>query len=631
MLSLLGSFLLSVPVASTAPSAPAALAPLVAQDSIFGAPVVVHGRRITDDEIKRFLCHGIGSRDLDMFKFSVMVDQEIEKRKQAGATAEELKKLEVSDAELERRIQREREDFLLRYPTLDFPTEVARAEQSLELFRERLRATMRFDKVFRPENPAEWPEITKAIISENLTAQWIDDERVSYATRLRRHFDAQKEWMHANGFGDLLDSLNAIPVEASPMLVEAIADPRVGQALAKLTELGLGDIPADDPIAVEATRGTILQALNSYAIQYIDEDAIASALPPLGADGPSAPKARDAASRARAAKVLMLVEGSPIFTAQVWDRVAPFVPSDVIDDAKRFLAMQALLERDLAGKQVDGKPVLITPAEFREWWPTTAKAGKFGYMEYLQQHEMLSSQVLGFPSLWSFAQFIRVQESFKRSIADELAKDDMLAPSLPIINQIAGASKLNINVILVSAYDFDHVKWKDNGWENAKKRALDIKKALDEGADWTQTLEVSSEFWDPPMPEYGNKPMQNFYFKGTFANTPQTRNQLLGYLTESEFRIFLYGPSVTDHVFFEQKMGSIAGPFRGPKGYYISRITGKTPPSRPLDLKEPVHREIVLHHYLKNAMNARALALLNAGIDAGEIKGIAKTGGIKDL
>ena len=125
--------------------------------------------------------------------------------------------------------------------------------------------------------------------------------------------------------------------------------------------------------------------------------------------------------------------------------------------------------------------------------------------------------------------------------------------------------------------------------------------------------------------------MQNFYFKGTFGNKPQTRNQLMGYLNESEYRMFLYGPLLTDHIFFEQKMGSIAGPFRGPKGYYISRITGKTPPTRPLDLKEPVHREIVVHYYLKNSMNARAARLLEEGLAAGKVTGVSKVGTIHDL
>ncbi|MFM7297491.1 MAG: hypothetical protein ACKO4Q_09750, partial [Planctomycetota bacterium] len=105
--------------------------------SMFGEPVVVHGRRITDDEIQRFLCASVGGRDVDTIKFSILVDEELQKLAQQGATPEQLARYEVSDADLDARLARERDDFLLRYPTLDFATEVGRAELSLELFRER--------------------------------------------------------------------------------------------------------------------------------------------------------------------------------------------------------------------------------------------------------------------------------------------------------------------------------------------------------------------------------------------------------------------------------------------------------------------------------------------------------------
>lgn len=537
------------------------------QDSALGGPLVVHGRTIGPNEIKRFLCHSIGAPDVFMFKLGVMIRQELAKRREAGATEEELAKFGVSDEQLAHELEKKRTDFLLRYPDLDFPTEVARSEVSLDLYRDRLRQTMIFDKLFRPENPDEWPEITRAIILEKLGEGWIKDEAISYQTRLERQ---KKE--------------------------------------------GLEDIPEDDPIAVEVTRGTIQQELNNYVITHIDPDAIAANLP-----------AGVPAEQADA--ILMLVENEPIWIEQVWSRIAPYVTPDQVDEAKRFLVMIALLERDL-----EPKGTLYTQAQFREWWPTTARNNqKYGYIEYLNLNEMLSSQVMGFPSLWAFSQYTRVLESYRRAIAAELAKDELLVAMLPMANQIAGAAKLNVNVILLSAYDFDHVKWKEGGWADAKQRALAVRKALDEGAEWKPTLELNSEFWDPPMPEMGNKPLQNFYFKGTFGDQQLTRGQLVSYLMESDYRIFLFGPSVSDHIFFEQKMGSIDGPFRGPKGYYISRLTGKTPPSKPLDLKEPVHRQIAEHYYLKNAINTRSQALFEEGVKSGQVSGVTLGGGYTDL
>lgn len=620
-------------------SAPLAQA---ASASIFGEPVVVHGQRISDDQIKRFLCHSVGWQETSKFKFQVLIDQELLKRRQQGATEADLVRFQVGDAELERKLQYKKEDFLLRYPSLDFRTEVARANLSLDLYREQLRQELTFDRVFRPENPAEWPELTKAIIVEGLGEQWIEDEKVSYATRLRRLLIAQKDRLSEAGFGDLVTQLEQFEDRDSEGIKAAIAQPRVEEALTLLRAAGQGDIPEDDPIAVEATRSTILQALNNWALVLIDEDAIYEELPEAGPDAPADPQARAQLRRERAAKTLMTVDKVPVLIDDVYSRIAPFVTADQIEDAKRFLVNVALMERVIGEREAqerervakeggEAPKFLMTPAEFRAWWPTTARNATTSYMEYLNQHEMLSSQVLGFPSLWSFAHYMRVMEGYKRSMAGELAKDEIISTVLPMSNQVRGAAKLGINVLFVSAFDFDKFQWKENGWADARKRALELKKALDDGADWKSTLELHSEWWDPPMPEMGNKPVQNFYFKGTFGDQQLTRNQIYSYLGESEYRTFLYGPSATDEIFFNQKMGSIGGPYRAPKGYYIARITSKTPPTRPLDLKEPIHRQIVEQDYLSRSLNTRVDTLLREGTQSGAVKGVRHGGSFSDV
>lgn len=617
-------------VAHAAAMAPQPIAGSTASD--FGEPLVVHGQRIGEDQIKRFLCHSVGWQEASKFKFQVMIDQELIRRRQQGATEEQLAKFKVSDADLDRRLQQKKEDFLLRYPTLDFRTEVARANLSVEVYREQLRQEMMFDRVFRPENPAEWPEITRAIVIEGLGEQWIDDERVSYAARLKRLFEAQKDWLTEHGFAEVADHVAALPLDNLDALGVGMEDPRIEVALGKLREEGLGDIPEDDPIAVEATRSTILQALNNWAQVHLDEDTIGEALPEIGADAPADPAARARLRSERAAKTLMVVDRQPVLIDDVYARIEPYVTSDQIEDAKRFLASIALMEHYLtklgAEKERD---FLLTPAEFREWWPTTARSGTFGYMDFLNQHEMLSSQVLGFPSLWAFANYFRVMESYKRSIADELAKDEVISSILPISNQVRGAAKISVNVLFVSAFDFDAFRWKDNGWADARKRALELKKSLDDGADWKATLELHSEWWDPPMPEMGNKPVQNFYFKGTFGDQQLTRNQLYSYLGESEYRTFLYGPCSTDEIFFNQKVGTVGGPYRAPKGYYIARVMGKTPPSSPLNLAQPIHRQIVEQDYLSRSLNDRIDTLRREALEGGKLSGVGVGGSFKDV
>ena len=123
------------------------------------------------------------------------------------------------------------------------------------------------------------------------------------------------------------------------MTTQAMRTNEAKMALAGLKAVGLGDIPADDPIAVETTRGTVLTALNSYAIQHMDPDAIAAALPALGADAPADPAALAAANEARAANVLLTIEGVLVMIAQVWDRVAPYASPELVEDAKRFLVL----------------------------------------------------------------------------------------------------------------------------------------------------------------------------------------------------------------------------------------------------------------------------------------------------
>jgi hypothetical protein len=618
------------------------------EPSIFGEPIVVYGRQITDDEIKRCLCFGLGRPQVgyspvDMFKFAIVVDQELARRKndeykrlkeaevarrkaageaspdQLGPDVEKalmaaaeasLKKFEITDEMNQKRLERDKADFVLRYPTLDFRTEVGRSFLSLELYMEHQKHMLQFDNLFIPDNPDYWPELTTQVVLEFGGQMFVDDAKESHVNRRQRKID---------------EGLASLPTD------DQAARDRYTQETIAAVEDGKIEIQPDDPIFTDTLRQLVLQALNNYAVVHSDIDQIEADLPEAGADSSQDPAARAKARHERARAVLATVEGKPIMIEDVWSRIAPFATEDLVDDVKRFLVLNALLERDL-----QQKGVLMTPAQFREWWPTTAPTPpnappqKMGYQEFLNNHEMLSSQVLGFPSLYHYALHTRIEESYRKAIADELKKDDNLIPLLPKVNQIAGAAKINIESILVSAYDFANVKWKQNGWADAKKKSLELKKQLDGGAEWTPILELHSEFWDPPMPEVGNKPQFGFLFKGKFGE--QTRNQLLSYLGESQYRIYMYGQSITDHAFFDQKMGSIEGPFLGPRGYYITRVTGKTPFSKPLDIKgEPIHRQIAEQHYLQNSMNARASELLAQGLKDGKVKGVKGGGGINDL
>ena len=89
--------------------------------------------------------------------------------------------------------------------------------------------------------------------------------------------------------------------------------------------------------------------------------------------------------------------------------------------------------------------------------------------------------------------------------------------------------------------------------------------------------------------------------KGRFG--PHYRNDLNTYVGETFFSDWCTGRSITDYVFFDQTEGTVAGPFRGPQGYYITRVLRRTPPNRSLNLSEPKHLELLREDWLRWKFN----------------------------
>ncbi len=64
-------------------------------------------------------------------------------------------------------------------------------------------------------------------------------------------------------------------------------------------------------------------------------------------------------------------------------------------------------------------------------------------------------------------------------------------------------------------------------------------------------------------------------------------------MNESAYVNFLRGGLVTDEIFFEQPIGTVAGPFKGPWGYYLTKVVSRTPPTRPLNMNDERHLELL--------------------------------------
>lgn len=529
--------------------------------TLFGAPLVVNGETVPEAELKRYLAMGIGLNQVQVAKFGKIIEIELAMRAEAG---EDVSKYEVGVEEADAKFAREVDDFKLRFPTLDVQTEIGRSFLHADLYRAQLENAMLFDKLFFPEDPDDWPELTKQLIIGEYGQDWIDDAKQSYERR------------------------------------KAAAE-----------EHGLDYIPEDDPIFVEALKSVVLEGLRNF--YHIESDP--TQLEP---------------------GVLLSVEGFDVTIDEVFYQIAPYLRRDHVADAKQWVVLTRLLEDYLAGYELpDGGQALITQPEFRENFVEEGKT----WDQTLNDYDMLALQVFGFPSLSAYATHERLSRSFSRVLQAEtdaaaaaaegeadwsgkVVTDDVLRESLNRTNKITGAAKATVEVILISAYDFENNHWKEDGWAWAKQHAEEVKRALDEGATWKDTLEHESELWDPPIPDTGHTPQFGRKFKGTFGGQPQTRNQLLSLLEESEYRIFLDGSSVTDHVFFEQERGTIEGPLEGVYGYYITRKMGQTPPVTPLNLNEPVHRDIALQHHVRHELNLKAHELLDEAVAEGRVQGL---------
>src|SRR5260221_707772 len=146
--------------------------------SVFGEPLYVNGKRVTDNQIKLYLCYGPGRALFDLARNGVVIDDELH-RQAADATDAEIKRREtekpfgspdarkeawdgelkiqvqqlkekytVADAEVQKEVDRMVNDFKKNYPALDLDTEVNRSFRNKDWYHSQLRQTQLFDKGF---------------------------------------------------------------------------------------------------------------------------------------------------------------------------------------------------------------------------------------------------------------------------------------------------------------------------------------------------------------------------------------------------------------------------------------------------------------------------------------------------
>jgi hypothetical protein len=602
-------------------------------ESMFGAPLVINGKRVPDAEIQRYLIYGPCRLQLEMFRVGLIVEDELDRRARdeaniavepkvgpaAKAAAEkaiaeqeaakpfespeararaldqemarqraarmqdpavrdewakkiaaERKLLEEqlvpTDEEFEAEFQRTLDEFKKSFPILNLDAEVSRAFRSVAWYRDNLRQTLYFDRVFYPENPDEWPVTTiEAVRADNPSDPdvLLNDAHQSYQMR--------KE--HADKTGEPL--------------------------------------PKEDAIYTQMMRQIVRDAMFSTidwrtAFDGLPDDIV------LTGD-------RD-------------FDGKPelvVRTADLWAKVKDSVTPTEVEEAKRwFVTSRATHDR------MEKEGVLLDAAARAQALAELKKQFEGTYFNI----DIMATQTYYFPSTESFLEYHMMLEGYRKKIAPQLVQQENgdIAPALrqhlASANRIMGLGQVDVEIMLISAFDVPNFKWKQDGWSSAAKKATAIKAQLDanvaeynadrakraqaqaEGKEykpekevvepfrfWTDMLNEHSEYWDPPSPEGAGKRGSDVAMKNRGRFGLRYRNDLQGFVGETPFTHWVTGTSITDYVFADQAENTVSGPFRGPLGYYITRVQRRAQETRPLNLGDPKHVDLLKDDYVRTS------------------------------
>lgn len=542
----------------------------------FGPALSVDGVPITELDVKRLLIYGKGRPALEWRRVNALIDDEVARRVAQGA---DPARFEISEEAFQRMHEHKATDFQERFPTLALDIEIARSYSSIPWYQRELRMELRFDAVFIPDDPDEWPEVTFEALRAEAGDILITDFRESYERRANFWANELAAWEAKVAAGE-----------------DAGAEPQM---------------PPEDSMY----RGILRQIVRDALFETVATQTAIDGLPPH-----------------LIASMDFDHDGKPEHvwtTAELWDDVKSILSERDVRDAKLFLAKIAATRL-----RMEREGFLLAPEEVDEALQVAAES--FQSSPFNLQGVVVGSHQ--FPSLESYASYFGLLESWKRKVEPGLLSpaEGGLAPDLrnhlERANRIMGLGQVNAEVLLVSAFDFAQNRWIEGGWEKARERAEWIKSeyqgnekrfaelrqkrteaaargeqvAADETARppsdfWSLLLDDHCDYWDPPPPATG-RPGSNvgFKMKGRFGD--RYRNDLETMVGESHYHHFLSGFSITDKAFFDQEIGTVIGPFEGPMGYYLTRVMKRTPPSRPLNVQNEKHAELLRDDYIRYSL-----------------------------
>ena len=465
---------------------------LPADDPVLGPVLVINGEVIPHERVRRRIIFGDPGRvALEMKKLEVIMNQEIARRVEQGASMEEfLVSREEVDADIAEQEEALREEF---------PDEDVELRHVLPIgadgLPDRVMVTKMFTKVFLPDvAPSEYPPTTLAALHSNEQGEVL-------LQSLEQEWEAKQ---------------NGEEVESNPLFAQMI---------------------------YQTLREHLLATSNIEEGEHVP-------------DG-----------------VLMRINGEDVMLDEIWAQVKPHVSISDVRSAKQWIVNLTLLEQELGAA----------------WLSEAAAAEDYAahsdpYKDSMFSVETIALMIKKYPNLMAYKQFRRAYDSFQDRISEELSPDALKSFAEQRTLMLVGQAKVDVDVILCSAFDFREKKWKEDGWAQAEERAKEVlRQLIEEKRPWNDVQEEFSDFYDPPLPQSYVGEAQG-KAKGRFRAV--TRNQLMQYLEESEYWQFLNGKTVTDFIFFEQEPGSVAKPMRGPHGWYIPRLRTRTPAPENVNLTE---------------------------------------------
>jgi hypothetical protein len=514
-------------------------------------PTATEALTIDPQSLRRELVYQAGRANLEAHKIDIYIEEEIARQSQAlretlaseGAEPpvieERLAELQAGfsadEQELRKSVGETIKQIRDQYPSLPWDAVLKYNNiEPLHLLR-MTRQSKRFENVFLPENPEDWPATTREALKSNEQGSMFYDQ-----------------------------------------LVQAYKNRKAQEAAAAQP----GPQPAESAPPAAANQG---EQMFKMLVRRMITGALEEASDVrTGVDG-------------LAPEVAMQVNGQDILTADVFTEIAPTVDAQELEHAQKWL-----MKVELAAEVMDQMGYWMSDEEF-----ATAYAEEDAKYSPPFTLEVIARNFKGFPSMEAYRTYFRLKESYRQMIADEFSDEALTRHVERRAGPLIGLATVQPEIILISAFDFEKNEWKENGWEDAYRRAAEVNQRLVDsgGADWSQLLETYSDFWDPPKPTtpQPNQPQGDRKNKGRFPAL--NRNRLLQYLDEDDYTLFLDGYSIGDQIFFGLEEGQIDGPYKGRLGYYFARIVRKTPAPSNKSLGDEDFRTMVESDYLSVRLN----------------------------